>query len=237
MNDKRDDFLDGLLGVGGEIVPANPWFETFTGDIEFVKFQYDIDALGRYVDVLDSSLRSFLAQERAACDRKDFLLGVPDGWSGEAEMVAREELGKVEDMPYLAFGSALALCFMTLEQLLNDLISLTEMRKNKPAFKIFPRKRGEPYTERARRFLAEAWDVPLELDADTAEELARLRAMRNRFIHAASKEPVPGTISEPIVFVTREDVESALTTIGSYAWVLERGLEAYIETAKTDLLK
>jgi hypothetical protein len=125
MTDKHRDLVENL--IGGEIVPSNPWFETYHGRIEFVKFQHDLEALGRYVEVLDDSLRSVLAEKRAAYERKDFLRGVPDGWSGEAEMGAHEELRAVEEaMPHFAFGSALALCFMLLEQLLDDLIHLEE---------------------------------------------------------------------------------------------------------------
>jgi hypothetical protein len=225
MAAKQDDFLEDNL-IGDEILPANPWFQTDSGYVEFVKFQYAIEALGRYTEVLDDSLHRFLAEERAAFERKDYLQRVPDGWRGEAELVAGEGLGNLEDaMPHFAFGSTLALCFMLLEQLLKDLIALTEMRKGL-SFKRFPYKRGEPDIERTWRFLAESWRVSLEVDEETSHELKRLRAMRNKFIHAASKELYPGTISEPAVSVTREDIATALTMIGSHAWVLERGLEA-----------
>ena len=191
-----------------------------------MKFQYELEALGRYVEVLDNSLRRFAAQEKMAFKRKDYLEGMPDGWSGEAQMVAEEELSKVEEvMPRFAFGSTLALCFMLLEQLLQDLVKTTEMRKGGQTFKRFPHKRGEPAIKIAHRFLAESWNVSLELDEETAQELDRLRVMRNQFIHAVSMEVYPGTISEPVVSVTREDVDAALMTIGAYAFVLECGLQ------------
>ena len=68
--------------------------------------------------------------------------------------------------------------------------------------------------------------TPGPCDEDTSHELSRLRILRNKFIHAGSKELVPGTISVPEVSVTREDIEAALTAIGSYAELLEDGLEA-----------
>jgi hypothetical protein len=86
--------------------------------------------------------------------------------------------------------------------------------------------RGESHVQRAHRFLAGSWNISLDLDEDTSHELSRLRILRNKFIHAASKELVPGTISVPEVSVTREDIEAALTAIGSYAELLEDGLEA-----------
>jgi hypothetical protein len=119
-------------------------------------------------------------------------------------------------MPHFVFGSTIALCFMLRDHLVKDLISLTEMRK-RSAFKSFLRKRGESEMERAHRFLAESWNVSLDLDEETSLELNRLRILRNKFIHAASKELAPGTISVPEVSVTRDDIESALTTIGLYA--------------------
>jgi hypothetical protein len=217
MTDEPLD-IDEPLDVS--TVPSNPWFESI-GQVEFVKFQSELETLGRYRAFLETSLRDFIIHERAAFEQKEYLQGVPTSYSGEAEMFAEDELAGVENvMPLFVYGSLLALCFTLLEQLMDDLVHATKDVVGQ-SLKDFPRKRREPTIEWKRRFLASTTNTLLEIDVEVDRELTRLRGLRNGFVHAASEEKVPGTVKVSTVRIDGEDIESAFATIGAYAYSLE----------------
>jgi hypothetical protein len=215
--------------LGGYIVPSNPWFDAAVdsphGPIEFIRFQAGLEAIARYLDLLEEAVGRSLAEERAAFERRDFLARAPSGWEGEAELVASEVLAENEDfLPPFAYGSTLALCFTVFERLLRDLVTLTEDQTSH-SLKAFARRRGEPYIAHAQRFLEATFGTDIGVDDETAAELDRLRRLRNRFVHElaepSSGQPVraepPGPSPAPI---DRRTIEHALRTLGSCAAAL-----------------
>jgi len=181
--------------LGGYIVPSNPWFDAAVdsphGPIEFIRFQAGLEAIARYLDLLEGAVGRSLAEERAAFERRDFLARAPSGWEGEAELVASEVLAENEDfLPPFAYGSTLALCFTVFERLLRDLVTLTEDQTSH-SLKAFARRRGEPYIAHAQRFLEATFGTDIGVDDETAAELDRLRRLRNRFVHELA-EPSSG---------------------------------------------
>jgi hypothetical protein len=96
---EREGVYDESLG--GYIVPSNPWFDAAVDIpqcwIEFIRFQAGLEAIARYLDLLEEAVSRSIAEERAAFERQDFLAGVPSGWEGEAELGASEALAQNED--------------------------------------------------------------------------------------------------------------------------------------------
>jgi hypothetical protein len=215
--------------VDGYIVPSNPWFDAALNSpragIEFVRFQAELEAIARYVGLLDDTINRTLVDEREAFERQDYLAGISPEWSGEAEMVASEELLENEDLlPRFAYGSVLVLCFTILEKLLDELVAAAEHQTGH-RIKTFDRQRGEPEIAHAQRFIESALGTRVEVDADTTAELHRLRVLRNRFVHglaeprrteSASADP----LGSALALLNRNTIEQALQTLGGLAFAL-----------------